>query len=173
MDGRKSNDAAGDARFLQITRDFDAPRSMVFEAWTDPQQLVRWYAPEGCQISFRQLDLRTGGRFHSCIHTPQGHECWCIGEYLEITAPERIVFTMVAANSKGEPVLPVDVGMHRDWPRECVVSVTFEDLAGRTRLSLHQTVDEALAKRTGAHPSWLAMLDRLAQLVTQLGPAPV
>jgi uncharacterized protein YndB with AHSA1/START domain len=150
-------------RMVFITRVFDAPRDLVFKAWTDPEQLVRWYAPRGCTIHFSRIDLRQGGAFHSRIRTPDGHDCWCTGVYREIVAPERIVFTMVAADENGKPVEPAEVGMDPEWPRESVVTVTFAELGRKTELTLRQTVSESLAKRTGAHPSWIEMLDRLAE----------
>ena len=58
--------------------------------------------------------------------------------------------------------------MDPDWPKETIVKVTLSEHQGRTRLTLHQTVSESLAKRTGAYPSWLDMLERLgALLVTE------
>jgi uncharacterized protein YndB with AHSA1/START domain len=154
--------AATDREVL-ITRVFDAPRELVFQAWTDPGQLPRWFAPRGCTIDFAALDLRPGGSFHSCIHTPDGHDCWCKGVYREIVAPERIVFTMAIADEQGNLLGPVEAGMDPDWPRETVVTVTFAEQGNQTKLTLHQTVSESLAKRTGAHPSWIEMLDRLGE----------
>jgi uncharacterized protein YndB with AHSA1/START domain len=130
------------------------------------ERLMRWYAPVGCTIQFRALDPRPGGTFHSCIRSPEGRECWCRGVYRTVNRPVQIVFTMVVANERGESVEPAAIGMDRDWPLETVVTVTFVPKGGRTVLTLHQTVSESLAKRTGAHPSWLEMLDRLeAELV--------
>jgi uncharacterized protein YndB with AHSA1/START domain len=149
-------------REVLITRLFDAPRELVFDAWTDPQQLARWYAPHGCEIEFRALDPRPGGTFHSCIRTPDGHRCWCRGVYRTVNRPVQIVMTMVVSNEKGETVEPAAAGMDPDWPGETVVTVTLVEKQGRTMLTLHQTVSESLAKRTGAHPGWLEMLDRLA-----------
>ena len=148
-----------------ITRTFDAPRELVFRAWTDPDQLAQWYAPHGCTIAFRSLDVREGGAFHSVIHTPDGTACWCRGVYSELVAPERIVYTMAVADAGGNRITPTEAGMDPGWPHETTVTVTFAEHGGRTTLTLHQTVSESLAKRTGAHPSWLEMLDRLdAQL---------
>jgi uncharacterized protein YndB with AHSA1/START domain len=155
-------------REVLITRLFDAPRELVFRAWTDPEHLARWYAPRGCTTRFRELDLRQGGAFHSCVRTPDGHDCWAIGVYREIAPPERLVFTLVVADEHGNAVVPGDSGKDSDWPAETVVTVTFVEEGGRTRLTLHQTVSEALAIRTGAHPSWIEMLDRLAE---ELAPA--
>ncbi|HEY1172435.1 MAG TPA: SRPBCC domain-containing protein [Verrucomicrobiae bacterium] len=146
---------------VHITRLFDAPREFVFRAWSDTAHLSRWFAPNGCTIQFKRLEFRAGGSFHSCIRTPDGYECWCVGDYREITPNERIVYTMAIADERGQRIDPSTKGMDPTWPAETVLTVIFEDVDGQTRLTLHQTVDEALAKRTGAHPSWLQMLDRL------------
>jgi uncharacterized protein YndB with AHSA1/START domain len=164
MSQKRSGPAtASTERAVLITRVFDAPRELVFRAWTDPATLGRWYAPRGCTLRFSKLDLRQGGAFHSCIRSPDGHDCWCAGVYREIVPPERIVYTLGIANEKGESVEPADVGMDPAWPRETVVTVTFAERDGKTLVTLHQTVSEALAKRTGAHPSWIQMMDRLAE----------
>src|SRR5262249_9576018 len=92
-----------------VTRYFDAPRDLGFRAWTEPEHLVRWYAPRGCSIDYRAIDPRPGGAFHSCIRSPEGHECWCKGVYREFIRPERLVCTMEICNEKGESIEPVDV----------------------------------------------------------------
>jgi uncharacterized protein YndB with AHSA1/START domain len=152
---------------VSITRMINAPRELVFKAWTDPKQLIQWFAPNGCTIHFEHIDPRPGGTFHSCIRTPDGHDCWCKGVYYDIVEPERIVYTMAIANEKGHLIEPTEAGMDPDWPAQTIVSVHFEDVNGMTKLTLHQTVDESLAKRTGAHPSWLQMFDRLTKLVRE------
>ncbi|WP_010584998.1 SRPBCC family protein [Schlesneria paludicola] len=149
-----------------IERVFDAPRELVFQAWTDREHLANWYAPNGCTITFKTLEIRPGGVFHSCIRSPEGHECWCKGVYLEIEPPTRIVYSMSIADQDGNLAEPVDVGMDPEWPRETTVTVSFLEWGDKTRLTLHQTVREAIAKRTGAYPSWLQMLDRLVDEVT-------
>ncbi|OWK41699.1 SRPBCC family protein [Fimbriiglobus ruber] len=158
----KPSTAAASNRDVFITRVFDAPRDLVFRAWTTPEYLARWYAPKGCTTLYRSFDFHPGGTFHSCIRSPNGYECWCIGAYREIVVPERIAYTLVIANEKGSPVDPEAAGMDPNWPQETTVTVTFEGQNGKTKLTLRQTVSELIAKRTGAHPSWLEMLDRLA-----------
>jgi uncharacterized protein YndB with AHSA1/START domain len=149
-------------REVLITRVFDAPRALVYKAWTDPQQLLRWFAPTGCTIDFRHIDVRVGGTFHSCIRTPDGQDCWCTGRYRELRPAERIVYTVAMSDAAGNRASSADAGKDADWPQETVVTVTLADDRGGTRLTLHQTVSETVAKRTGAYPSWLVMLDRLA-----------
>ncbi|MFL6197166.1 MAG: SRPBCC domain-containing protein, partial [Thermoanaerobaculia bacterium] len=92
---------------------------------------------------------------------------WCTGVYREIVEPERIVYSLAAADENGDLAEPAEMGMDPDWPRETIVTVTFAELGAGTQLTLHQTVSEALAKRTGAHPSWLQMLDRLENLLME------
>lgn len=148
-----------------ISRIIDAPRDQVFRAWTDPKQLKKWFAPKGCTIDFKTIDIREGGIFHSCIKNPDYKDCWCIGTYLEIVQPERIVFTMAVADEAGNVLSAADAGMDPDWPVETTVTVMLGAQGNKTAFTLHQTVNETLAKRTGAHPSWLQMLDILeAQL---------
>ncbi len=144
-----------------ITRLFNAPREKVFEAWIKPEILVKWYAPKGCNIRFPEINVHEGGSFHSCITTPGGYECWCKGTYHEIVEAERLVFSMAVSDEYGNLITAVEAGMDPEWPNETTVTLTFEDVNGQTKLKLHQTVSESLAKRTGAYPSWLQMFDIL------------
>jgi uncharacterized protein YndB with AHSA1/START domain len=156
---------ADDTRTIRIERMFDAPRELVFDAWTRPELLLQWYAPRGCTIQLARLDAQPGGRFHWCIRNPSFGDCWCVGEYREIVRPERIVYTLATADSAGNEIEPVQAGHDSRWPRQTLVTVTLTDVRGSTRLTLEQNVAESLAKHTGAHPSWLQMLDRLAELM--------
>lgn len=162
MNETRHTPVPADAEVL-ITRVFHAPRALVFKAWSDTAHLLRWFAPNGCSIEYRQFEFRSGGKYLSCIHTPNGHQCWCAGDYREVVAPERIVMTMAVADASGNRVAPTAVGMDAEWPEETVLTVTFTEQDGKTTMTLRQTVSEALAKRTGAHPSWLQMFDRLAE----------
>jgi uncharacterized protein YndB with AHSA1/START domain len=156
---------ADDSRTIRIERMLHAPRELVFDAWTRPELLLQWYAPRGCTIRFAEFDVRPGGRFHSCIRNPSFGDCWCVGVYREIVRPERIVYTMATADSAGNVIEPAQAGHDPHWPRETLVRVTLAEVRGSTLLTLEQSAPEWLAKQTGAHPSWLQMLDRLDELV--------
>lgn len=153
------------AKDVRITRVFHAPRETVFRAWSEPESLKRWYAPQGCSVTACTLDFRPGGNYRTCIRTPDGMECCCAGIYREIVRPERIVSTMHLSDDQGRFLEPSKSHLAAvpDWPREMVLTLTFEDLGGKTRLTLHQTVSEELAKKTGAYPSWLSMFEKLDQ----------
>ncbi len=128
-------------------------------AWRTARAAIYGQARE---FMFVQLDPRPGGGYHSCIHNPSFGDCWCTGVYQEVVAPERLVFTSLMANEKGEAVSSVQAGHDAQWPDETTTTVTFEEEpGGKTKVTLHQTVSETLAKQTGAYPSWLQMLDRL------------
>lgn len=150
---------------VNISYIFNAPREIIFKAWTDPEQLLQWFAPDGCTIYFKEIDVRTGGSYQSCIADTIHGDCWVKGIYKEVLFPERIVYTAIISNEAGESISPLDAGMDADWPMETVVTITFEEEDGKTKVNLRQTVSETIAKRTGAHPSWIKMLTRLDKLV--------
>lgn len=148
-----------------ITYVFDAPRELVFKAWTDPEQLKDWYAPSGCTIEFRSIDVRPGGTFHSCVHNPVFGDCWIKGIYQEVVFPERLVFSMILADEAGNAVTSAEAGKQEDWPEATVTTVFLVAEGNTTRLTLHQTVSEAAARESGAYQSWIEMFHLLNELV--------
>ena len=148
-----------------IEQIFNASPQKVFKAWTDPEKLMKWYAPDGCTVHFKQINVVTGGRFHSCVANPQFGDCWAIGEYKEVSPDSRLIFTMLNADEQGNPINPVDIGMDPDWPRETLVTVTFTEEDGKTKMQLRQTVSLELAEKTGAYPSWLQMLNKMQTIL--------
>ena len=150
-----------------IEETFNASIERVFNAWTDPEKLMKWYAPDGCTIYFKKIEVKTGGQFHSCISNPQFGDCWCIGEYKEVLPNTRIVFTLINADENGDRINPADIGMDPHWPGETLVTVTLKEENGKTILQLRQTVAAELAKKTGAYPSWLQMLNNMQVMLHQ------
>jgi len=165
MENRNDIAATTGTREVIITRVFEVERKLLFDAWRSPEHLKNWYAPNGCSIEIHEFNFSEGGRFVHSIIMPDGQECVCTGFYHKIDDPNRIVYSLSFSDKEGNVVEP-DYSLHPEWPHETIVTVTFEDLNGRTRLTLHQTVAESLAKKTGAYPSWLQMLDRLEKEVT-------
>lgn len=151
---------------LLITHWFDASIEVVFDAWIDPEKLKRWYAPDGCTISYKRIEIREGGRYHSCVHDPVHGDCWIVGTYLEIIPPEKLTFTMQLSNERGEMADALSAGKDSQWPAEILTTVTFESAGSQTKVTLHQTVSEAEAKKTGAYQSWIKMFNKLNQQLT-------
>lgn len=146
---------------LFITHLFNAPRESVFRAWTDPELLKQWYAPDGCTIEFKSINVAVGGSFHSCIHDPVHGECWIKGEYSTVAFPEKMVFSMVLTDAEGSSVEALQAGKPEDWPKEILTIVTFTTVGEQTELTIHQTVAEEDAKQTGAYQSWIKMFNKL------------
>jgi uncharacterized protein YndB with AHSA1/START domain len=152
-----TTDAAAIAaeRELTITRVLDAPRSLVFKVWTEPSHLVRWWGPKNFTAPSCEMDLREGGAWRSCIRSPEGKDHWMQGVYREIVEPERVVFTF-AWEEDGEP------------SHETLVTVTFAEENGKTRLTFHQAVFESVESRGSHHGGWSECFDRLEDYLASL-----
>ena len=150
-------------REIVITRVLNAPRELVFKAWTQPEHMMRWFAPKGCTTPFCTIDLRVGGFFHYCMRLPEGQEIWGIGVYREIVEPERIVYTDRFADAAGNTVPPAHYGMSPGHPPETLVTVTFVDHDGKTKLTLRHSIPKSVEEREGTQQGWIDMLDRLAE----------
>jgi uncharacterized protein YndB with AHSA1/START domain len=144
-----------------ITREFNAPRELVFEAWSDPKHLKHWYAPEGAAITITKFEFRPGGEFVHSIHNDEMKGCFVVGTFLEISIPDKIVYELYAVDKDGKFAHPAELGMDPEWPSKATVSVYFEAIGNKTRVTLHHAVSLPLAKKTGAYPSWLSMLNKL------------
>jgi uncharacterized protein YndB with AHSA1/START domain len=157
---------------MVITRVFDAPRALVWKAWTDPQYVMQWWGPKGFTAPFCKIDFRVGGKFLCCMKSPDGQEMWNGGEYHEIVPHEKIVYSLYFADSKGNKVDPAELGIEHeaiDGARDVAI---FEDFGnGQTKLTLigNETMEEA--KNSGQLEGWIEILDKLAAVVTGLAQA--
>lgn len=150
-------------RALEITRFFDAPRELVWQAWTDPQHLMRWWGPEHFTSPRCTLDLRVGGKFLFCMQAPDGQKFWSTGVYQEVIAPERIVYTDSFADEQGNAVPASYYGMGEDIPFTMQVTVTFEDIAGETKMTLrHEGIPAGEMSEMTAQ-GWNGSFDKLAE----------
>jgi uncharacterized protein YndB with AHSA1/START domain len=126
------NIAASQEEFV-ISRIFNAPCRQVWMAWTEREQLMQWFGPQGCTLSHAALDLRVGGTFHYAMRMPDGHEMWGKWTFREIAAPSRLVLISSFSDAKG--------GITRhplsaDWPLEMLSTTTFEAQGDKTRLTI-------------------------------------
>ncbi len=160
--GAGANAAASEAESeIVITRVFDAPRPLVYQAWSRPEHLVRWWAPQGCTTPHCTVDFRLGGKFHFCMRLPGGRDIWGLGINREIVVPQRIVYIDTFADAQGNPVPPSHYGMSAAHPAESLVTVTFDELAGKTRLTLRHAITVTVPERGAMAQGWAEMLDRL------------
>jgi uncharacterized protein YndB with AHSA1/START domain len=147
-----SSPAVGSAdRELVVTRLIDAPRRLVFRAWTEPEQVSRWWGPQGFVTTHCDMDIRPGGAFRCCMRSPEGTDYWKRGVYREIVEAERIVFTFAWEDADGTP------------GRELLTTVTFADEGAKTRLTLHQAVFETVERCEDHRTGWTSCLERFAE----------
>jgi uncharacterized protein YndB with AHSA1/START domain len=97
---------------LVLTRIFAAPRALVFAAWTEPQHLKQWSAPNGFTIPVSRGDLRVGGKWRACMVSPQGEKLWLGGVYREIAKDRKLVFTQAWDGEDHETVVTVRFSDH-------------------------------------------------------------
>ncbi len=148
---------------LVITRIFDAPRELVWKAWTDPEHFMRWYGPKGFTSPVCKIDLRVGGKHLNCMRGPEGWEMWYTGVYREIVPLERIVYTDSLADEKGNAVPASHYGMPGDWPSDTLVTVTFQEDGGKTKMTLKHVGIPAGEMSDGASAGWNQAFDKLAE----------
>jgi uncharacterized protein YndB with AHSA1/START domain len=138
-------------RVLVLTRVFDAPRSLVFKAWTEPEHMANWFGPRGFKSTVLKQDLRPGGAYRIHMLGPDGDH-WTQGVYREVVPPERLVMVGSWADAHGNPTRP-----------ETTLTLLFEDLAGKTKLTLHNAIFESVTARDAHHSGWNSSLDCLAE----------
>jgi uncharacterized protein YndB with AHSA1/START domain len=150
---------------LVIERIFDAPRELVWKAWTDPEQVKKWWGPREYSCPVAEIDFRVGGRSFNCMRGPDGNDIWSIGTYREIVPMERFVVTDSFADKDGNVVPATHYGMP-DMPLEMLITVTFEDAGeGKTKLTMKHEGLPAGEMLSGANQGWSESFDKLAELL--------
>lgn len=148
-----------------ITRVYDAPRELAFRAWTDPEYVKRWWGPKAFTTPVSKIDLRVGGKYLSCMRGPDGKDYWSTGVYREIVPNERLVITDSFADEKGNIVPASHYGMTGEWPLEMLVTVTFEELGGKTKMILrHEGIPSGMMREL-TQTGWSESFDKLADSI--------
>jgi uncharacterized protein YndB with AHSA1/START domain len=152
---------------LIITRVFDAPRELVYRAWTEPERVMRWWGPEPYTSPSCKIDLRVGGSYLFAMQSPEGAVHWSGGVYREIVPNERIVCTDSFTDPDGNVVPASHYGLQGDFPLEMLVTVTLEDAGeGKTRMTVRQEgMPQSFGEMAGA--GWSSSLDKLAALLAE------
>jgi uncharacterized protein YndB with AHSA1/START domain len=137
---------------VRIERLIDAPRAEVFRAWTDPEELRRWWGPGEYATKHAEIDLRPGGRYLLVIQAAGGEPMHLAGVFREVAPPARLVYSWRWV---------------RGWadPTESVVTVEFEDLGERTRVVLVHSGLDASPAPDGYRMGWESGVDKLAATI--------
>ncbi|HAR43950.1 MAG TPA: ATPase [Bdellovibrionales bacterium] len=149
-----------------VTRTFDAPRAFIFDAFTDPGLVGRWWGPKGFTTPFCNIDLRVGGTVLSCMRSPEGKDFWSTGVYREILRPERIVSTDSFADEKGKVVPASYYGMSAEFPMEMLIQVTLFEEQGKTKLVLEH-IGIPASEHENCAAGWNESFDKLADFARE------
>ena len=149
------NIMTNEERELVLTRVFDAPRELVFKAWTDPKRVAQWWGPHRFTNPVCDLDVRPGGAIRIHMRGPDGTVYPMTGVYNEVVEPERLVFTSAALDADGNPMF------------EVLTTVTFAEQGGKTKQIMRARVIKSTAEAApyikGMEAGWTQSLERLAE----------
>jgi uncharacterized protein YndB with AHSA1/START domain len=146
------SNAAASETALRIERLIPAPPGVLFALWTDPTELVKWWAPDGYEALVDTLDVRPGGRWRIVLRRSEGGSLALSGLYRIVEPPRRLAFTWAWENESGTR------------GHESEVTVTFQATPGGSRLTLMQQRFDSERARDGHHAGWSAAFDRLAKI---------
>ncbi len=157
---------------MTVTRIFDAPRELVWKAWTDPKYVMQWWGPKGFTAPVCKIDFRVGGKFLCSMKSPDGQEFWNGGDYHEIVPYEKIVSSMYFSDSEGNKIDPAALGIDHEAIEDAYDVTLFEDLGdGRTKLTFIGNEPMESAKNSGQMEGWIQILDKVAAVVAELALA--
>jgi len=143
-------------RELTITRIFDAPRSLVWKAWSEPVRMAQWAGPKGFTVTSCEIGSRPGEAFRMSMRSPEGTDHRVHGVYHEIVEGSRLVYTWAWVDADGEP------------GHETLITITFEDHGGKTKLTLQQALFESVTACDEHRGGWDSALDCLAEYLAEV-----
>lgn len=146
---------------LNLTRTFDAPRSVVFRAWTDPKQIAKWFGPRGFTTEVLEHDARPGGKSRIIMRGPDGKEYPGDAVFREVVPNEKLVMLSSPIDAAGKAVM------------ETLQTVTFTEKDGKTTVKVNvkvvKSTPEAAPYIGGMEEGWKQTLDKLAEVVRSSG----
>lgn len=154
-------------REFRISRVFDAPRDLVWTVWTDPKHMVNWWGPANFSSPLCELDLRVGGAYRFVMRAPDGLDLPVKGQFLVVEKPSRLVMVMDHSELPADWHDMIDPDRPKGQGTPAINlhnTVTFEDLGGRTRLTLAVLFESAAQRaaflKIGMSEGWNSSLDR-------------
>ena len=158
----KANDLStmSAARDFVVSRAFDAPRDLVWKAWTEAEHLAQWWGPKGCTVRVVKLDVRPGGTFHYVMQFKPGHDMWGRFVYREIAAPERLVYVSSFSDEKGGITRAPFSQLNDTWPLEVLNTLTLSERGGKTTITLRGAPINATEEERNMFASMFASMQQ-------------
>ena len=153
--------AVGEGHEIEVTRTYDAPRELVFDAWTKGEHLRKWFAPEPFTVPEVDSDPTEGGIYRLAMRSPEGQVFWSRGTYLEVVPPERFVLSQGVLGPDDQPLF------------EAITTVTLTDEGGKTTVTVHERVERifdpaAAGPLSGMEQGLHMVLDNLTEYLKKL-----
>ena len=123
---------------VSIERTFDLPAKKLWQAWTEPESCKKWWGPKDFTCPHCNINFKVGGKYLNCMRSSEGAEFWTTGVYKEIIPGKKLVFTDSFSDKNGKAIPASDLNMPGNWPMELLVTVTFEEIGGKTKMNLQQ-----------------------------------
>lgn len=165
------------ASAVVIERIFNAPRELVWKAWTDPEIIKKWWGPEGFSAPSIKVNFKVGEKYTYAMHGPADSEwdkdMYTSGIYKEIIPNEKIVVTDYFSDENGNPLPPADFGQDPDFPKEMTVTILFEEAGeGKTKLTIiypkPETEEQYQAMlKSGMKEGWQSSLNKLEKALEE------
>lgn len=151
--------------WVRIERTFDAPIEMVWRMWTQATLFQEWYGPNGMKVPVAEMDVFVGGRRKICMkmETPDRNmTMWFVGEYKEVNAPNRLVYTESMSDEGGNIISPESMGMPADHPEVTEVIVELSEADGKTTMKMTHV---GVPAGSGGAGGWTQAIDKMAELI--------
>jgi uncharacterized protein YndB with AHSA1/START domain len=157
---------------LVITRVFDAPRELVWKAWSDPEMAKKWWGPTNWTAPVIRMDFKVGGTYVMCmsgVMVPGGPvvSAWSTGTYREIVPMEKIIVMDSFADENGNVVPASHYGLPETFPLEAEIRILFEDSEGKTKMTLYYPSIEGIEGKMlqDMTQGWNQSFDKLAEVL--------
>ena len=151
-----------------ITREFPAPRQLVWDVWTTPEHIEKWFGPKGFNTRVEELDFQVGGRSNYIMVGPDGTEYPAVGVFKEIVPIEKIVST----DEWGEKIEELEAFKNVDLPQDMILTALFDDLGQKTKLTLitsHKSVeDKDKHEKIGVIAGWNSSFDKMDEYLAEI-----
>lgn len=152
---------------LTIVRTFNAPKELVWKAFTEPEHIKKWWGPKEYTSPDCTMDFSIGGKYLTSMMDAQGNKIWSTGVYKEIIPYEKIVCSDSFADEKGNVVSGDHYGMP-GMPKEFTITIKLEEENGKTKLTLVHAGMPAGEMQKGANAGWNSSLDKMEALLAEM-----
>ena len=138
MNPNNEKEVAGKQKTVSINRTFDLPLATVWKAWTDAESFKKWWGPTDYFCTKCTIDFKADGKYLANMKGPDGKETWSTGVFEKIVPMKKIVYTASFSDDKGNVIPASAIGMPGEWNLELLITADFEEINGKTKLSLTQ-----------------------------------